>query len=228
MVSKAVSPLLLLTLPVMLLLSSPLKGQVKDAGLWTSVSFEAKLVKKLSLSISQEFRFNENITELGTAFTEAGLSYKLNKHIQFAVNYRYIQRRRLENYYSFRHRVYADIKYSHKLKPFEITFRSRFQDQYSDIGQASDGGVPEFYLRNKLNLKWDFNKPYTPYISIELFSPLNYPRNYAFDNVRTTAGVEYAFSKHHKIDLFYMIQKEVNVSEQQTNFIFGLGYTYKL
>ena len=118
MVSKAFSPLIILTLPALLLFSSPLKGQVKDAGLWTTVSFEAKLGRKLSLDISQEFRFNENITELGTAYTDAGLTYKLNKHFQIAANYRYTQKRTIENYYSFRHRIYIDIKYEKKNKTF--------------------------------------------------------------------------------------------------------------
>lgn len=228
MVSKAFSSLVLLTLPVILLFGSPLKGQVKDAGLWTTISFEAKLIKKTSLNISQEFRFNENITELGTAYTDAGLSYKLNKHFQIAASYRFTQKRTSENYYSFRHRIYIDLKYEKKIKPFQVQFRSRFQDQYADKGRASDGGVPEFYLRNKLGLKWDLNKPYTPYISVELFSPLNYPRDNAFDNIRTSAGLDYSFSKHHKIDIYYLIQKEVNVNKPKTDFVFGLGYTYKL
>ncbi len=88
----------------------------------------------------------------------------------------------------------------------------RLQDQYSDVGRASDGGIPEYCLRNKFGLNLDLDKPYSPYISIELFSPLNDPRINAFDGVRTTAGVGYKFSKQHKIDLYYMIQKELNVA----------------
>jgi hypothetical protein len=228
MIQKTVRFLVSFPLLSALLFSSPLKGQVKDAGLWTSINFEAKVVKKVTFNFSQEFRFNENITELGTAFTDAGLSYKLNKHIQFTANYRFTQRHRIDNYYSFRHRFYVDIKYSQKLKPFDISLRTRFQDQISDIGRASDGGIPEYYLRNRLSLGLDLNKPFSPYISVELFSPLNYPHYNAFDNIRTIAGIEYAFSKHHKIDIFYMIQKEVNVSEPRMDFVIGLGYSYKL
>lgn len=226
--SKTVRLLVFLTFTAGLLYSSPLKCQVKDAGLWTSVNFEAKLAKRVSATVSEELRFNENITELGAAFTDIGLNYKLNKHFQFAVNYRFTQRHRLDNYYRFRHRFYADIKYSHKLKPFELSFRTRFQDQISDIGRETDGGVPEYYLRNKLNLKWEFKKAYTPYISLELFSPLSYPHLNAFDGIRAAAGVEYDFSKHHKIDIYYMIQKELNVSNPQADFVLGLGYFYKL
>jgi len=42
------------------------------------------------------------------------------------------------------------------------------------------------------------------------------------------AGIEYDFTKHHKIDAYYMIQKEVNVSDPRTDFIIGIGYFYKL
>ena len=115
-----------------------------------------------------------------------------------------------------------------KIKPFQVQFRSRFQDQYSNIGRAPDDGVPEFYLRNKLNLKWDLDKPFAPYLSVELFSPLNYPGENAFDNIWTAAGLDYEISKHHKVEIYYMIQKEVNVSKPQTDFILGLGYFYKL
>lgn len=208
--------------------SIPLKAQVNDAGLWTSVKVETKLIKKLNASILQEFRFNENITELGAFYTEAGLDYKINKHFQVEVNYRFSQKRKVENYYSTRHRFSIDLRYSKKLKPFELKYRIRFQDQYEDIGRSEDGGVAELYLRNKLSLQWDLKKAYTPYVSVELFSPLNYPRYYAFDNIRSTAGVEYAFTKHHKLDLYYMIHKEVNMSQPYTYYVVGIGYVYKL
>jgi len=211
-----------------LLVSTQLKGQQNDAGLWASVSFEAKVAKRLSAKISEEFRFYENISELGTSFTEACLEYKINKYLQVSANYRFTQRKRLDDYYSFRHRIYVDVKYSKKLKPFELSWRGRFQDQYSDIGRASDGGVAEYYFRNKFSLKWDLDKAYSPYLSFELFSPLDYPRYSVFDNLRATAGIEYSISKHQKIDLYYMIQKEINVSRPDTYFILGIGYFYKL
>lgn len=228
MFSKTVRLLVFFAFPAGLLFSSPLMCQVNDAGLWTSVNFEVKVVKKLTATISEEFRFNENITEVGAILTDVGLAYKLNKHFQFSVNYRYTQRRTTEDYYSKRHRMYIDLKYEKKIKPIQIQFRIRLQDQYADIGRDTDGGVLEYYLRNKLSLKWDLQKPYKPYISVETFSPLKYPRYSAFEGIRTTAGVDYDFSKHHKIDVYYMIQKELNVSNPETDFVIGLGYTYKL
>lgn len=207
--------------------SPALRAQQKDAGLWTNISMEVKVAKKLTVAVSQEFRFNENITELGTYFTDAGLGYKINKNIQVTANYRFIQKRRVDDSYSPRHRFYVDLKFQKKFNPFDLQFRTRLQDQYADIGRASDGGIAEYYSRNKLSLKLDINKPFEPYLSVELFSPLNYPRINAFDNIRSSAGVEYALSKHNNFDLFYMIQKELQVSNPITDFIVGVGYSYK-
>ncbi len=228
MIKKAVRSLVILLFTAGLLSSYSVMGQSKDAGLWTSVSIEAKLNKRLSAALSQEFRFNENISELGTVFTDAGLDYKLNKHFEVAVNYRYIHKHRVDDSYSKRHRFYADIKYAKKFKPLQLQLRSRLQDEYADFGRASDGGTPEFYLRNKFRVKYDTKKPYSPYLSVELFSPLSYPRSSAFDNIRSTAGIDYDLTKHHKIDLFYMIQRELNVSSPSTDFVIGIGYSYKL
>jgi hypothetical protein len=211
-----------------LLIGKQLMAQAKDAGLWTSVNFEAKLVKKLTFNISEEFRFNENVSELGMTFTDAGLEYKINKHFQVSANYRFIQKRRVDDYYSFRLRYYAAVKYSKKIKPFELTYRLQLLDEYEDIGRASDGGVPIYYLRNKLGLKWDTETPFTPYFSVELFTPLNYPRNNALDGIRTIAGVEYKLAKHHELDFFYLIDKGILEGNPETNFVIGIGYYYKL
>ena len=211
-----------------LLLCGTLKAQINDAGLWTSFSLEAKLAKKISVNLSEELRFKENISEIGTAFTEAGLSYKLNKHFQVSANYRFTQKRRTDNNYNTKQRVYIDVKYDKKIKPIKVTFRSRLQDEFPQRGHSADAGATNFYIRNKLNIEWDLDKPFAPYLSAELFSPLNYPREYFFDNIRSSAGIEYTPAKNHKIDLYYMIQNELNVSNPETDFILGIGYSFKL
>jgi len=225
---QAVPIRFLLTLLSGLLFCGTLKAQVKDAGLWTALSIETKLSKKISVGLSQEFRFNENISELGTAFTEAGLSYKLNKHFQIAANYRFTQKRRTDDNYNLKNRIYFDVKYGKKVKPIQITFRSRFQDEFSTTVYSSKASIADFYLRNKLNLEWDLDKPFAPYISIELFSPLNFPHEFLFDNIRSSAGIEYSLTKKQKFDIYYMVQKELNVSLPEIDFIMGIGYSFKL
>ncbi|MFH1119974.1 MAG: DUF2490 domain-containing protein [Bacteroidota bacterium] len=203
-------------------------GQVKDAGLWTSLAFEAKLVKKISVAVSQEYRFNENITELDTWISETGLEYKLNKYLKASFNYRYTMKRKTNNLYSPRHRVFIDVKAEKKIKPFILQFRTRFQDEYADIGRAPDGGFAGYYSRNKFSLKFDLDRKWEPCFSVELFSPLRHNQPFMFDEIRSSAGLEYSVSKHHRIDVYYMIQNEMNVNNPVMEFIGGIGYQFKL
>jgi len=99
-----------------LLFCFPAIGQQKDAGLWTSVNFEAKVVKKLTATISEEVRFNENITEVGAIFTDVGVEYKLNKHFQVALDYRYIKKRLVDDFYITRPRIKSSKKMKKKKK----------------------------------------------------------------------------------------------------------------
>jgi hypothetical protein len=168
---------------------------------------------------------NENINELGTFFTAAGFTYKISKLFRISVNYRFTNKRELDDSYSKRHRYYFDLSVREKFKPVILQFRTRFQSQYKDMYSSEDGLVPSYYSRNKFTLKFDLDKKYTPYIYAELFIPIiNSESNYSIDNARYCAGFEYSFNRMHALDLFYMIQRQYHVSDPQTDYIVGIGY----
>jgi len=198
--------------------------QVNDAALWLSINAEKKINPLLSVNLSQEFRINENITELGTFFTDAGITYKINKYIRFSANYRFTNKRRFDDSYSKRHRYYFDITVREKTKSFVFQFRTRFQSQYADIYSSADGKIPSYYSRNKFTTKIDLDKKITPYISVELFSPLNKHKIFKIDNARYCGGFEYEINRMHSFDLFYMLQREYNVNNPQTDYILGIEY----
>jgi hypothetical protein len=203
------------------------EAQTRDAGLWLSATVQAKLSKKLSASLSEELRLNENMSEAGTIFTDAGLEYRLIKNLGLAVNYRFINKKAVSDYYKMSHRFYADVKYSFKIKPVEISLRSRVQDELKAPGRSDDGGSMEYYLRNKATITVDLNKKIEPFASAELFNPLQTPLFQYADKLRTTVGADYALTKHHKAELFYMIQSTLGTADKETDFIIGLSYVYK-
>lgn len=211
-----------------LLLSSFTFAQVNDAGLWLSLNAEKKITPDLSAALSQEFRMNENICELGTFFTDAGISYKFSKTFRASFNYRFTNKRNLDDSYSKRHRYYFDIVARKKLKPITLSFRTRFQSQYTDMNCSPYGKIPDYYSRNKLTLKFDLNKKYTPYLYTEVFSPLFSGEGLYIDNARYCAGIEYQFNRAHDIDIFYMIQQEYNVNDPRRDFVIGMGYYLSL
>jgi len=203
-------------------------SQVQDASLWMNVSIEKKIIPTLSVSINQEFRMNENISELGTFFTDVGLNYKINKFLKFSASYRFINKRRLDDSYSIRHRYYFDLVVRKKFNPVTLSFRTRFQSQYADVFSSEDGKIPDYYSRNKLTLKVDAGNNIQPYVYAELFSPLKRPYNVFIDNTRYCLGVEYSINRMNTIDVFYMFQKECNVKNPETAHVIGVGYYINL
>lgn len=203
------------------------RAQISDAGLWLSAGVEARLHKKVTLSIAEELRFNENITELGTAFTDVGLEYKLSKKFKASANFRLAQKRRLDDSYQLQHRFYLDLKYDQKVKPFKLQLRTRFQDNYSDFGSASESQQEGYILRNRLSLQWDTNRKLEPYLKLEFFTPLSIPFPYFTSEIRYVGGVEYSISKKHKLDFYYLINNEINASNPETDYVSGIGYSYQ-
>jgi len=200
-------------------------SQVNDAGLWLSLNIEKKINKKWSLGISQEFRYNENITELGTILTEIGVNYRINKTIRVSGNYRFANKLLIDNTYNQRHRFFADINLRKKVNSFQFSYRARIQNQFKDLRSRSDEAVFMYYLRNKISASYNFNKKWNTFFSIENYTPLNV-ENYFTDNVRYSIGTEYSINKFNSLELFYLIQKEYNVNNPFTDYILGIAYNY--
>lgn len=208
-------------LSITILLSSfSLTAQVNDAGLWINLDVEKKITQKFSAEISHALRYNENISELGTSLSEIGLSYKIIKPLTFGGAYRFSQKKRVDDFYSNRHRYSFNITYKIKVNQFKISFREQFQSSYKDIGISADGGIAKNHLRSKITLAYDLEKKYTPYISYEMY----YEIGEYIDNTRYKAGVEYEINKFHTVEISYMIDKEMNVNKPWTNYVIGLGY----
>jgi hypothetical protein len=211
-----------------LLFTSPVFAQVKDAGLWLSLNAEYKFNKKVSAAFSQEFRFNENISELGTAFSEISVDYKLRfiKGLSVSPGYRFIQRRNLDDSYSLRHRFLFDVMYRRTPGKFSITLRERFQSQVADVKSSEEGFAPVSYLRNKLTVKYDLKDTIQPWLAAELFYQLNNASGNEFDNIRYSAGADVDLSKKHSFSIFYLVNKEINVNDPWTDYVIGAGYKY--
>jgi len=213
---------------IWVLVSSGLQAQTNDAGLWLGLKFEKKLHNWAELALSQEMRFNENISELGTAFTE--LSYSTGWHSNFngGIAYRFIQKRQLDDSYEIRHRYFLELSYRYKFnRAFSLTLRERFQNQYKDINRMSDGITKEYSLRSKMSLKYNPAKKLTLDASCEIFYQLNNPEGNEIDNLRYGLGAGYKLTKKQSIEIFYLIDQEIHVNDPWTSYVLGLGYSFE-
>lgn len=200
-------------------------SQVNDAGLWLSAGIEKKINSKVSICLNPTFRFNENITELGSVFADIGSEYKLNKRIRFALNYRFVSRRNIDDSYGLRHRFYADFSYRKKINRISFTYRLRMQNQYTDLLSSEDGRNPDYAIRNKLQLKYETDTKYSPFVSGEIWYGINYEEK-LFNRYRLVAGLNYEINKYSSIVLSYIFQREFNTSNPETDYITSIGYNY--
>lgn len=211
---------------VLILSVSKLHAQYNDAGLWLGMTIEKKITSSTSLVLSEELRMNENISQVGTVFTDLGLSHKLNKYFSAGLNYRFSLKRNPDAYYGTRHRLYGDITGRYKIKRVTIVLRERIQSQMENINSSETGRFPQWYLRSKLTVRYSLINKIKPSVAIEVFYQLNNPEGNEIDNLRYSAGIEYEFNKRHVIEPFYIIQQEIHVNNPVTDFVSGISYAF--
>jgi hypothetical protein len=212
---------------LMLFLSS-LQGfsQVKDAGLWMSVNLEKKITPVFSAAFSQELRMTENISEVGTIYSDIGLQYKYGKHLKFAAFYRYSKKRRPDDMYDTRWSQYVDIAYKQDIKSFALNLRMRYQLKNSELLSSSEGTSAANLLIPKLTLKFDTGRSYKPYVFAEPYYNLSVPSDKVLEQLRFCTGIEYTFNRMHALDLHYIIQKEYSARQPSADFVIGIDYSF--
>jgi hypothetical protein len=207
---------------------------VSDAGMWTTFSVQKKLGKKFSLAYDQELRLRENYQRLNLLYSNLGLSYKIGSGFRFEVSYRSIQKKQLEGYFSFRHRLQLDMNYKTKVNLVVISARVRYQAEVQNYNTSKKGHIPEKYVRFKVEFKADLNRFYYPYISVETRYQLTSPRgtmpeyNYGFHRVRNIAGVDLKINKRNTIGFYYLVQTEFAVVKPENIYITGVQYSLEL
>lgn len=217
---------ILLVLSVSLVFTS--NAQVNDFQIWTGVSVKKELTKKIQLELEEQIRLSENATAISQFFTEFTTAYKINKHIQIAGNYRFIKKNEPSVFETI-HRLSADLELTQKISIISLSLRSRFQQEfYPEWFYYENPLDPTQYLRNKLTVEAKIIKKLNLYIAPELYYQLNNPVGNVFDKVRYAAGLQYKINKKNFISGFYMVQKQLNVSKADTDYVVGINYKLKI
>jgi len=217
----------ILTVVLAAALSFSAAGQIDDVGLWTGVKVTKKVTREFDISVNPEYRFNHDVTTLDAFLADVGLEYEIIKSVRLSLHYRFINSNR-ENYYSKRHRLYADLSYRYKLKDFTFLVRGRIQEQYADINSSEFGKYPVWTIRSKIAVRYDFGEKYVPYVSGELYYLLKdvTEADKIFTRNRYEAGITYDFNRMHAINPFLLFQHDRITGFNEL--IYGLGYNLTL
>ncbi|MBS1656557.1 MAG: DUF2490 domain-containing protein [Bacteroidetes bacterium] len=220
---------LLIALSVLVLAGGKVcRGQQEDFQGIVSLGLEKKISSSVSLSLLNEERWNQNLSELGYAFLDGGINYRIDRHWTLGVNYRYMLLRNLDNEYNGRQTLYGDVAYSKGVKRLSFTLRARLQNAWYPLVLNETKQNSVLYNRDKLTLRYRVNYYFVPFINGEIFIPVNHPTHEKIDRYRAAAGFYYNFNDFFKAEVYYQVAHELNQSNKKTNYAIGLGCFYEL
>ena len=205
---------------ILILFSGTVIGQNKDAQLWSWVGISKKITKQMTGAIEQQLRLDHNVSFPKNIFTEARISYRLNKMFKYTLSYRFMNRGQTEGGFVTGNRVTGDLRVRYKSKPLIFTYRNRVQREY----RVEEGGFRQIdYNRNKIALAFDLDKKYSPFIAFELYYHIN---DKEFNKNRYTVGVDFDLKNRNEFYVFYRLQQEYNVNKRAIDYVLGIGFSH--
>jgi hypothetical protein len=202
--------------------------QVNDAAVWIGFNLQKKLSKKFELNLSQQFRFNYNVSELGRSATAVGFSYKLNRNFRFSTGYVYMLRRQEDETFKPRHRYFLAFHIRKKFGRWLLLYRNQTQAQI-DQQDGEESGKAFFNNRNRFMMRYSLTKRTEPYASYEIFYPFDQSRKKGFNSERYAIGFSRKWSKKLNSDFYFMFRRELNAfNETERDFIYGFNLGYRL
>lgn len=189
----------------------------------------SKKLKKFTLSLDEEVRFQSNFTKFDRSSTTFEVSYKPIKYVKLggAYDFMYSQYQTKKGNWKqeIRHRYYFFVTGNIDAGRFNFSLRERFQSTHR---QSKDYQNPKMYLRSRLQVAYDIRKsPFEPYISAEMFNGLN-KGDSGINRWRFQAGCSYSINKHHVLDLSYRYTTYADDGgDEENGHLIGLGYIFK-
>jgi len=213
-------------LTVIQLLNAQETKVVSDIEQWTSIGISKEFNKHWKLSLEQEFRFTQDMSNFDTYLADLGVGYKLNKHFSFGLNYRFYQNKNADEIFKTQHRFSTDIQYKHKLSRFTLAYRLKLQNKDEDFFTAGSG-ENLFNLRNKFSVEYNINNfKLDPFFDVELYRSIENAGSTELSKLRWTLGVNYSLKKYGGVELFYRLDNELNQTYNKDTYIIGLGYKF--
>lgn len=141
----------------LLLLSFEGSAQQQDFGIWVGSNLSFSPLKKMTIELAPEIRFNQNSSVVEKAFADIGLEYKVFKFMKIGGFYRGALHNE-RTHFEGRNRFFANVQLSHSYKKIQFSYRFRYQQQFSDFTVLQESGPPSTFYRHKFGVEVDLPK----------------------------------------------------------------------
>lgn len=189
-----------------------------DQDFWLGYGVSFKPIKKTTLSIEAQQRFEIKGIELEQNLIEIELERKLSKLSKLGLIYRSTWEKE-EEHRIHRYAGYYKLGYSKG----RFNFSNRLGPQF-DVTNYT--GETQSNLRNKVRLEYDLIKKVKPYIAYDVSYRFD-NRNY-IDNHRFYIGNQFKIKKSIKLNTFIRFDHEVNRNNPEDEIIYGVKFLVKI
>jgi hypothetical protein len=199
---------------------------VRDLRLWTGAKIQKTFAKDWTISLEEEIRFKNNISEINNFFTEVGLRYRINKNFALGGGFRYTQDKTEANTYQGYSRYNFDLRYKGKIDFVTIYYRARYQKEVEGWEFYKMDVPYEKYFRNRIGVRINSLKWIEPYVTAEifqLFTPTSIPE---FHYYRIVAGVGYEPGNFGEFKVAWGFNRELSSAQPAMIYMFRVNYTY--
>lgn len=201
--------------------------KTQDLGLWVGFEFKYDIHEKFRLSLLQDLRLQESISEFDKYISDLGVDYRINKHFKLAGNVRYFLNRKKDKTISQNYRYNLDLKYKTSwFSEFRVKYRLRFQSNYEELFAVVDEGV-ESNLRNELTLQYRLNEQHQLYFSSEIFREITAFREPYFNQARFFIGDQFQ-TKFGEFELAAGYERELESKRPLNLMLIKLRYSLSI
>ncbi len=220
--------LVFVCLCVFLFSSQQLKAQTSDFAGNVGYEVSKKIARSWDITLWQELRFNENMTNYCRFETTLGGHYSfLHKKAKAGVSYSFLNRENNDHYYENRSRFAAQLSYKESFRKVKLSWRGKFQSTYRDENRGDYKVNPKNYLRNRFQLDYKIvNSRFEPRLSFEFFYLLNGPEGNRIDELRTTLGFDYVLTRRASLEVFLRMDNEIQMKDPANVLMLGVFYKY--
>ena len=214
-------------LAVFMQLSAQDTKVVRDLQLWTGAGIEKTWRKTWTLSLQEEIRFKQDISEINNFFTEAGLRYRINKNFALEGGYRYTRDRKSDGSYETLTRYNLDLRYKGRVDYITIYYRLRYQKEVEGFNLLDQAADFEKYVRHRIRIRYNDLQKIKPYVSAELFQLFRPDYNAELEYIRVLGGLVYEPGKIGSFDFGFGFNREFADLEPAMIYQFKVRYKYQ-
>ena len=218
------------TLTFLLILLLAVQATAGDWGSSLGADVTKKILPKLSVSLEEEFRTRSDFSRIDRFSTSLELGYKPFSFLKVGGAYNLINLNHEKKGWEIRHRYYFFATGSYSFGDFSVSLRERFQStKRQGVKETEKRANPKLFLRSRLKVEYNIPKcKLEPYISAELYQPLNDKVSNKLEKVRYMMGTSYKLNKKNSFDFFYRYTNYTGDDDDDTDTnMIGIGYSFK-